>query len=1065
MILTKQKATELNTFKEKIDLDLLIDEKIKNNSINELLLIVPTNRKVRSLKKEIISMMQNHAAAELNIETIGTISSKILKESKPFKSLSEAASIIFIKQSVSEIKLRYFSVYKNEIPFGTLNRIKNVISEYKRHGIFPNHLREEAEKLNKSEKLKALDIADIYEKYSSKCNSVNAFEIGDVYNHLNELTYEEFTNNFLTLYKNVNLIIVNGFDEFSLPEIKILSRLADIRNVNLYINFDYTRYNKFIFAHLDKCYERLEKFGFIKIKDVSETRLNKFQSIIKNDLFRINSLEHKYNYSEKIFKIVAHDRENEVELISREIKKIIVEENVKPNKICVAFNLIQNYSSIVRDIFTKNGLPINLTDRMPLDISNPVKAVINFLEIAENEYYFQNIFRALSSEYLQTDGINSFNLFRVSSELKLVSGKENWINTISESINNLKLNSDEDIEEKNKKINSYQKALSDFRFIVELLKPFENKMTINEFKENLFNFIYKSRLPFKLLNITFNQEENIRGFTKFIETITEVLDLLEEEKGKEALFSLHYFIEQLRTACMWARFNVKEKSNYGILITNLEEIRGLNFDYLFIGGLCDGDLPTRYNPEIFFSGSFRKQANVHQIEERNLFYQALCCWNKRLYLSFPQTESGRELVKSSFMNDLEELFFISQRKEDEYSNTFFSLEEVEIQLGKNNGKSIIELPGDLKSKLPQIQKSIEVQKQRETNIIFEPELHQSCSEYDGILFPYDNDSISNHRLTELLSSFTVKQYSVSQLETYAKCPFKFFIERIIGIEKIEEPTEDIEAIEMGRILHSILYEFYSRIRDENIDLKNCDKKNIEDAKKYIYEIADKKIAQSFFKSPITFYEKEKLMGIEGNFDESILGKFIEYESKANDDFKPMFFEVSFGSLKKEEGLDKILSSDEPIKIDGLKLRGKIDRIEISKDENSFNIVDYKLNGKKPSFQELKEGISLQLPVYLFAAEKLLERKYNKMFSPNEMFIYSLKYSEDEFGKIKVPLSRKKEEEIKTIGQLINSTMAHIKNYINLISEGKFNLSPHEDREKIVCRYCQFKSVCRIQEKI
>ena len=162
MILTKENIAS-------VDIDSLFNQKIKPNKINELLLIVPTNRKARNLKKEIISNIPLRATSGLNIETIGTISTKLLQQIKPFKALSEAAATVFIKQSAEEIEMRYLSLYKEEIPFGTLDRIKNVISEYKRHGITPDILRKEAEKLDASEKLKALDIADIFEKFREKC--------------------------------------------------------------------------------------------------------------------------------------------------------------------------------------------------------------------------------------------------------------------------------------------------------------------------------------------------------------------------------------------------------------------------------------------------------------------------------------------------------------------------------------------------------------------------------------------------------------------------------------------------------------------------------------------------------------------------------------------------------------------------------------------------------------------------------------------------------------------------------------------------------------------------------
>jgi ATP-dependent helicase/nuclease subunit B len=1031
MILTKENIKEIN-------LDDLVNEKISSGRINELLLIVPTNRKSRSLKKEIISLMPGRAVTGINVETIGTVSSKLLKENRPFVNLSEASSVVFVKQSVDETKLRYFSIYKNEIPFGTLDKIKNVISEYKRHGINPEKLCAEAEKLEKSEKLKALDIADIYKKYLTKCGKLNAYETGDFYFHLNSLTDEQFKNNFEKVFPGVNLIVINGFDEFAFPEIQIIERLARVEKAKLFINFDYYD-NKYLFAHLDKTYERFEELGFSRVNDTSPSELNKFQNIIREKLFKTTSKTKKNNYKDWITKLPAYDREAEIELISREVKKLILQKKVEPSEICLAFNRIQNYSSVVRDVFTKNGIPFNLTDRISLDNSNPVTAIINFLEIAENDFYFNNIFRALNSGFINTGDIDSSNLFKIASALKIVSGKGNWINSIGDEIANLYFEEDDEISKKD----LYRKALKDIQTIAARLKPFEEKMTFPEFRDRLFNLIYILGIPFNILKMNSDAddfaEEKIRGLTGFIDTITEVFNLLEEEYGKDKKFNLAFFMEQMRTACGWARFNVKEKSNCGVQVTTFEEIRGLNYEYLFIGGMCDGDFPTRYKPEIFFSGSFKKQAAVHQTEERNLFYQTLCCWKKHLYFSFPLSEGGRETVVSTFLNDFEELFEISEKSIADFEDSIYSHENAQIYFGKIAADG---LPDSISAGYNYgkiIEKIRDGKKQTE------------------------DFSNGNTNVADILKSFASKQYSISQLEMYAKCPFKFFVERVLGIQKVEEPTEDIEAVELGRILHSVLYEFYTKIRDEKIVLAGSDEKTFDKVKEIIFNIAEKEIERTAFKSPLAFFEKEKILGIGGNKEESILNRFLEEERKDESGYKPEYFEVSFGRLK-DDGSDKILSSKDAIQIEKINLRGKIDRIEISEEASAFNIVDYKLGGAKPSFKELKDGISLQLPVYFFAAKELLNKKFGKNFFPNEMIIYSLKYSLDSFGKDIVSLSRRKDEEIKTIDQLIENTIGHIKNYIKQISEGKFELSPHENREQLVCRYCQFKPVCRVEEK-
>lgn len=1050
MILTKKKIVEVN-------IDSLIKNKITSGKIGEFLLIVPTNRKARFLKKEIISNVPNSSTDGLNVETIKTLSIELLKHNLPFFQLSEALSVVLIRQSAIEIKARYLVHYNRDIPFGTLDKIKNVITEYKRHGITPNILRDESKKLDSAEQSKALDIADIYENYLIKCEKVKAYEIGDIYRKLLELNVNDFESIFPCLYPEVKLIIVTGFDEFVSPEVNLLEKLSNIDSINLYINFDYSKSNSLIFGRAESCFKNLEQVGFISINEKILVSEDNFQKVIKDNLFKPkNTNLTKINYAENIRILSGFNREKEIELITNEIKILLSEKRTEPHKICVAFNQIQNYSTILRDVFEKNGIPFNLTDRIRLETLAPVITIINFLEIAESDFYFKNIFRALCSSYLNLNEIDYSNLYSVASELKIVSGKANWHDSITETIFILKNSLEDDFEFTTQKIKSYQKALEDFVSVEKMLLPFNGKMSLSSFRKKLFDFIKDSRIINKLLEIEGKQEENVRGFSVFIETINELFDLLIEEKGNDEKFNLNFFMDQIRTVCSWARFNVKEKSNYGIQITTLEEIRGLNYDYLFIGGMCDGELPSRYRPEIFFSGKFKKQSNSHLIEERNRFYQALSTWEKGLYLTYPRTEKGRELVISSFINAVENLFEINCYTESNYKNYINSKEELAVLFGAQQ-ISQVEFSDYYKSmgsliNTVQVEKAIDIEKWRAS-------LNEQASEYNGFIDTLQSTD-SPIELNNLFKNISVKQYSISQLELYAKCPFKFFIEKILGLSIIEEPTEEIEAIEMGRILHLILFEFYTSLREKGIQLKSCSEIEYQESKKTIFDIAQKVVNVSQFKSPITFYDREKLFGIDGNQEESILYKFLENERKSNE-FIPSFFEINFGSVKKD-GSDPILSSELPIETNGIKLRGKIDRIDICESNSTYNIIDYKLTGTKPTVKELKNGTSLQLPIYLFSAGELLKRRFDREFNANEMFIYSLKFSERDF--LKKEVSIKKDSEIKSNLDLIQASLNNAKKFVSEISQGKFGLSPHEDRDKIVCNYCQFHSICRIKLK-
>lgn len=1046
MILTRENI-------KSVDVDEIVNSKISSGAVNELLFLVPTNRKARTLKKELISLMPNSAAFQIKVETLNTVSSKLLNEIKPFHQISEAASSVFIRQICAKTKFRYLSLYREEIPSGTLDKIRNVITEYKRHGITPEILTGEADKLTGSEKNKALDIADVYKAYIEKCSSLRAFDYGDIYSELIKTGSGDFNAVFKKLFGPAEYILLDGFSEFSKPEVEIIYLLS--QSSKLFISFDYTPDNDFLFAHLGKTIELLNHFGFSEVKDLRAPDMNEFHSYVREKLFKVRSPKQKKKLAVPPAVLCGTSKEKEVELIAKQIKTILVEEKTEPHKICVAFNLVQDYSSIVKDVFTKTGVPFNLTDRTLLQNSAPVIALINFLETAENDYYFKNIFRALNSGFIELEEVDSTNLYRVSSEHKIISGKENWINTINDALANLSHSGDEDDLSGTR--TKLEKAAKDIKKLFGFLKPFEEKMTISEFREKLSSFIVDSKLAFTVLNTGEEKEKNVRAIVELLNVTNEIFELMEEEFGAEKKFSLSFFTEQLRTACGWARFNVKEKTDYGVLVTSLDEIRGLQFDYLFIGGLCDGILPTRFNPEIFFSGSYKKQAFIHQTEERYLFYRALCCWKKKLFLSYHQSDSSKETVTSSFLKDFASLIHTEVINSSSFAGSIFSKEELLIEAGKNLSTEIKLALGE--SEINKISDSLEVEKKRNSSPF-------GGSSFTGDILSGDDLTLTKGELEEIenkLKLLSGRQYSISQLENYAKCPFKYFAERILGIETIEEPTEDIEAIEMGRLLHSILYEFYTELRKKKIVLQQCGSADFEKAKKLIFDIASKQLESTAFKSPLTFYEKEKIMGLGGNQEESVLFRFIEYERKSEKDFIPRFFEVGFGRLRSDES-DNELTTKDAIAVDDINLRGKIDRIEISEEDSSFNIVDYKLSGTKPTYNDLKTGISLQLPIYLYAAAEMLSKKFNRPFTPNEMFIYSLKYSEEDFGKTKVTLGRGSAK-FNSVDELIQNSLAHIKNYVGQISQGKFNLSTLEDRENKVCRFCQFRLVCRIDDLV
>ncbi len=1054
MILTNTQIREIHVHRE-------VDKLLSAGESGKVLLIYPTNRKIRQLKKNVIDISPGRTVSAINLHTLTTLSNTLLGPSKKYRELSEAAAGVFIKKSAAKVQLKYFNNYGDSLPPGTLDRIKNVISKYKESGITPEILISETDSLSHAEKLKALDISEIYKEYLGFCSAANALELGDVYRELVNMDVKEFHRNFSQAFPGIDLILVSGFNEFTSPERQILQRIISINNIRMFIEFDNYNFNPQIFSELEKTVELLESIGFTQITDLAEEDYNPFTKHIRSNLFRI-----KYSLAKKDFlngvKIIrAFDREREVELISKEVKSLLIKEKVDPSRICVAFNLIDNYSNLVRFSFRQNGIPFNLTDRTPLSDTYPVSAVLNFLEIAEDDFYYKNIARAFQSGFISLPGIDIPNIVSVGAKLKVVKGFSNWKNSFRRALENS--GSFEDSGFRKSDLIGIEKALNDIEALNTLLSPFKKRLTITEFLNRFMKLIKKLNVPELIVdNPSDEDEKNIKAFTMFLDTVEEIFELLREEYPHDTAFGLGFFLDNIRTACRQGRFNVKEKTGYGVLVTTPNEIRGLQFDYIILGGLVDGDLPTRYSPEIFFAECYAKKEYEHVLGERYLYYQVLSAWSKGLVLTMPANDKDRELSESTFVKELLKTIEAEELTGDDYKNLIYSDEELQVKYSSFvSSVDSANLPEEIKKLLqPDLIRKRDADKLRSADPNTES-IYNGFINADKEINEEQSELFSDGEApTNLMEQFFGREYSSSELEVYAKCPFKYFLERVLKVDTQPEPTEEMEAFELGSLLHTILYEFYTEVRESDIVLKNCSDKVFKDSVNMIFGIAEKHISNSAFNSPLVFYDIEKLTGLNGNRKQSILYKFLESERDSQDGSTPKYFEVNFGHMYRDQ-FDHELNSDEPVEINGVKIKGKIDRIEINETETGYNITDYKLGFNKPAIDDLMSGISLQLPLYMLCAKALLKYKFGSELEPVFIYLFSLKFNSKEFGKNQIKYGRGKFDHQEFNEELMKATSENIKLFVENIMSGNFPLTDLQDRENKVCRYCDFKSVCRV----
>ncbi|MBI1827568.1 MAG: exodeoxyribonuclease V subunit gamma [Planctomycetes bacterium] len=199
--------------------------------------------------------------------------------------------------------------------------------------------------------------------------------------------------------------------------------------------------------------------------------------------------------------------------------------------------------------------------------------------------------------------------------------------------------------------------------------------------------------------------------------------------------------------------------------------------------------------------------------------------------------------------------------------------------------------------------------------------------------------------------------SVSQLETYAACPFQYFTKYVLQLR--ERLAARIEPVDVGQVHHAILEEFVDRLIKKG---------------ETISELSDERIMSELSEACARATDRIHVGGALSDAREryrlrrsaEMLGRIIRSQRECWSDgkFRPHGVEVAFG--KDESGGLPGLTIDTP-KGRRVLLRGVIDRVDLAElsDEILGIVIDYKrTRNKRLDMSSVYHGLSLQLLAYL-----------------------------------------------------------------------------------------------------
>ncbi len=496
--------------------------------------------------------------------------------------------------------------------------------------------------------------------------------------------------------------------------------------------------------------------------------------------------------------------------------------------------------------------------------------------------------------------------------------------------------------------------------------------------------------------------------------------------------------------------NASRQDEDGVTVLGFRECPHMKFPVVFIGGLVEGVFPSLTTRLPFTNSLENARMGTRSLteilrEEQYYFIAALLSAQKMVYLSAPLADGEKILLTSAF-------FERARMRIGECpwpvstENSITSRRTTAIDAGKGIrdeklAPSSTSIPDSLG--ISDLIQRINMERYYRRG--------ECDSPYDGILFG-----------DETIGTVLAGQYgpdhvwSPTSLETYATCPFAYFLNRVIGLEALPEVEPNLSASDRGTAIHTILTIFYRQWNDAGN--RKVSPSSLTDATEMILHLANTELEKYSFQSPLWDATKILMLG-DRHTGPGYFERFLENETlEADSPLVPSRFEFSFGMGAEES--DDPTSSPEAVELtspDGtmrLRIRGRIDRVDITP-EGKFLIYDYKSGREHPKVKDIEAGTALQLPLYLLAFEQMtgshgigggyykIRRDVERNIvladtSAKDLLVSRLRPSTDFPG-------------------MIQHSRECAFAYIDGIRNGRF---PLPSGEKCPNEYCDFKRICR-----
>lgn len=963
-------------------------------------------------------------SSTLNIKVMGInrFASLILQKQNAMpKSMSNNGALIALGKAVYEEKDNFKFFPKSNIDVSFLQQIKNTISQLKTSEVTPEQLEKLADD-------KIHDIYLIYKNYEEKQKTgVDLADFLDVF--IQNIEKADFGN---------TRIYFAFFDSMTSQGLSIVNLLLKkAKSVEFALACPQPQQkNKFIYdTSLEGNLKNLVREAGVEIEEKIVTSSNFVSNFISNNIYLSNpqniNLKNFANFWE------CSTSEAQFEAVAREIKSHVVLGGRYSDCVVGVSALDENYC-LMKRIFEDYEIPcffdvdITLAQTKPIEFLN---LVFEFLE----EKDMSILYDIISNIYSNLDGCERSEICEFLDKYKFV---------------------DQDLDLHKLENENDEKTYEKIKNILNIITPHfidKNGCVLGGdfvgFLRNIFDAFDMQKTTQKMhdYHLENGDLENQKIYEKINEKIEDIFNVFEEETKDERL-AFSEFVVLLNNVFESAKLSVVPLGVDQVFVGDVSKSFFENGKIFFLCGANQDRMPD-FQKDVGlisdkdiarFSGKVKIDPTIRTINMRKRLKlcSVLSIPKQKLFVSWVALgDDGKKLTESTFVLGLVKMFAENVQK--------------------------IGFAGDIQSEdfAKQISNSKRAKRQL-INYLLSPNI-QSAENYNSLFYLLSkNDSkieqivsqINRKNIIKNLSNSDVllkkKRFSVSGLETYAKCPFKYYVEKGLGIT--EKRPIDLDPILTGNIVHFVLEKYFSA-------------KQTKDPERFV-EFAFGELSKKT-EYAVLFGHKKFKYGLDRLKKECVktIKDIVANQSVSKFKISNLEFVV------RGDGFDEELTD--------LAFFGVVDRIDRLDDKAI--VIDYKTGKVDRSSKNFYYGNKIQIFVYCRALEKFcglktvgafyapisnkkLKKKYEGYLLEGELENFDPDYSVDG-GVLGLNLTSKKQPKKTKNFVLVNeNNFENRKNYaveimktnLRNIKAGFINCSPQRDGINQTCDNCKFLGVCQ-----